>query len=241
MKEEDVAKMVSILEDAHFQVSDCSQVRSCFDLLARRDDMLLLIKILGNIEGVTYRLAAELKNVARSLSGTPLIIGDHMKTSPLAAGIIYTRYGVTVMNMESLSEMLSQKIPLVYSIRGNYCVHIDCSLLSKIRKKENYTQEELAERLSVSKQSIYRYESSGRITLEIAERLVELLKEDLMIPKAVLPQEVPAETEESPQFVTGLKRAAYREFQDMGFSVSFMNAPFDIFASEAGEAKEYLQ
>jgi len=33
--------------------------------------MLLLIKILGNIEGVTYRLAGELKNVARSLSGTP--------------------------------------------------------------------------------------------------------------------------------------------------------------------------
>ena len=44
MKEEDVRKAISVLENAGFHVSDCSQVRSCFDLLARKDDDLLLIK-----------------------------------------------------------------------------------------------------------------------------------------------------------------------------------------------------
>lgn len=240
MKEDDVNKAVSVLETAGFQVSDCSEVRSCFDLLARRGDILLLIKVLGNIEGVTYRLAAELRSAAHSLSGTPLIIGDHMKTSSLAPGIIYTRYEVTVVNMESFSEMLSQRIPLVYSIRGNYCVRINCDLLSQIRKKENYTQEELAEKLGISKQSIHRYESSGRISLEIAERLVELLKEDLMVPKTIFSQEISQSEEEISSFVTDLKRAAFQEFQNMGFSASFTNAPFDIVAAETHGGEKIL-
>jgi putative transcriptional regulator len=231
MKEDDVKKAVTILENAGFQVSDCSQVRSCFDLLARRDDVLLLIKVLGNIEGVTYRLAAELKNAARSMYGTPLVIGDHMKTATLSPGILYTRYDVHVVNMESFGEILGQKMPLIYSVRGNYCVRINCDLLSKIRRKENLTQEELAEKLGISKQSIHRYESSGRISLEIAEKLVLLLKEDLMMPGSIFQAIDRIEDEVSP-YVTDLKRAAYQEFQNMGFTVSMTNAPFDIVAAE---------
>lgn len=234
MKEDDVKKAASILENAGFQVSDCSQVRSCFDLLARRDDVLLLIKVLGNIEGVTYRLAAELKNAARSMYGTPLIIGDHMKTAALSPGILYTRYDVHVVNMESFGEILGQKMPLVYSVRGNYCVRINCDLLSKIRRKENLTQEELAEKLGISKQSIHRYESSGRISLEIAEKLVLLLKEDLMMPGSIFAQGTAHIDDEVSPYVTDLKRAAYQEFQNMGFTVSMTNAPFDIVAAETG-------
>jgi len=240
MKEEDVRKAINALENAGFHVSDCSQVRSCFDLLARRGDDLLLIKVLGNIEGVTYRLAAELRSAANSLSGTPLIIGDHMKTASLAPGIIYTRYEVHVVNMESFSEMLGQKIPLVYSIRGNYCVRINCDLLSQIRKKENLTQEELAEKLGVSKQSIHRYESSGRISLEIAERLVDLLKEDLMLPGRVVTQDQSPIDDETSSFLTDLKKSAFQEFQNMGFSASFTNAPFDIIAAETEGSERIL-
>jgi putative transcriptional regulator len=240
MKEEDIRKAVSMLENAGFHVSDCSKVRSCFDLLARRGDDLLLIKVLGNIEGVTYRLAAELRSAAHSLSGTPLIIGDHMKTASLAPGIIYTRYDVHVVNMESFSEMLGQKIPLIYSVRGNYCVRINCDLLSHIRKKESLTQEQLAEKLGVSKQSIHRYESSGRISLEIAERLVDLLKEDLMLPgKALAPDQSPIDEDVS-SFLTNLKKAARQEFQNMGFSASFTNAPFDIIAAETEGTERIL-
>ena len=240
MKEEDVRKAISVLETAGFHVSDCSQVRSCFDLLARKGDDLLLIKVLGNIEGVTYRLAAELRSAAHSLSGTPLIIGDHMKTASLAPGIIYTRYDVNVVNMESFSEMLGQKIPLVYSVRGNYCVRINCDLLSQIRKKENLTQEELAEKLGVSKQSIHRYESSGRISLEIAERLVDLLKEDLMVPGRVVTQDPSPIDDETASFLTDLKKGAFQEFRNMGLTASFTNAPFDIIAAETVGSERIL-
>jgi putative transcriptional regulator len=240
MKEEDVRKAINVLEGAGFQVSDCSQVRSCFDLLARRGDVLLLVKVLGNIEGVTYRLAAELRSAAHSLSGTPLIVGDHMKTAALAPGIIYTRYDVHVVNMESFSEMLGQKIPLIYSVRGNYCVRINCDLLSQIRKKENYTQEELAEKLGVSKQSIHRYESSGRISLEIAERLVDLLKEDLMLPGKVLAADQAPPGDEVSSFLTDLKKAAFQEFRNMGLAASFTNAPFDIIAAETAGSERIL-
>ncbi len=240
MKEDDVKKAAAILENAGFQVSDCSQVRSCFDLLARREDTLLLIKILGNIEGVTCHLAAGLRNAARSMSGTPLIIGDHMKTAALSPGIIYTRYDVHVVNMESFEEIMGQKIPLIYSVRGNYCVRINCDLLSKIRRKENLTQEELAEKLEVSKQSIHRYESSGRISLEIAEKLVGLLKEDLMMPGEIFDQDTCPIEDEVYSYVTDLKRAAYQEFQNMGFTASLTNAPFDIVAAETPESERIL-
>ncbi|MBN2250866.1 MAG: helix-turn-helix domain-containing protein [Candidatus Altiarchaeota archaeon] len=232
MKELLVKRALELLESSGFLFSDCCMVRSCFDILARRDDTILLVKVYVNIEAVTQRSASELGNVAAAMSATPLIIGDHMKNSPLSSDVIYTRYNIHAVNMGAFEEILSRKTPLVYSIRGNYCVRINSDLLSDIRKKADMTQDELASELGVSKQSIHRYESSGRISLEIAEKLKEFLKEDIAVPNQIFTSEIGYLEKEISTFMTDLKRLAVREFRNIGLEASITNAPFDILATD---------
>jgi len=225
-----VAKVVSLLEDAGFLASDCCMVRSCFDILARKDGRLLLVKILVNIEGLTHKSAAELKNVSYAMSATPLVIGDHMKNAPLSSDVIYTRYDIHVVNLDAFAKILEEKPPQVYSIRGDYCVSINSDLLSEIRKKADLTQDELAERIGVSKQSIHRYESSGRISFEVAERLIEFLKDDILLSKEVFNPEIRQIEEKIDESATGIKKTALYDLMKLGFDASLTNAPFDIYA-----------
>jgi predicted transcriptional regulator len=135
---------------------------------------------------------------------------------------------------------LSKRTPLVYSIRGNYCVRIDPGLLSQIRKKADLTQKELAEELGVSKQSVHRYESSGRISLEIAEKLMKLLREDIMLPGEVFSGEINSLEEHISTTMTDLERMVFEEFRKMGFDASVTNAPFDIVAEERRKKERIL-
>jgi putative transcriptional regulator len=240
MKDQLVERVASLLREEGFQVSDCCSVRSCFDILARRDDSMLLVKILQNIEGLTPRSASELRSVASAMSGTPIVVGDHMKNAGLSSEVVYTRYGLHVVNIEAFGMILSKRTPLVYSIRGNYCVRIDPSLLSQIRKKADLTQKELAVELGVSKQSVHRYESSGRISLEIAEKLMKLLREDIMLPGEVFSGEISSLEEHITTTMTDLERMVYAEFRKMGFDASVTNAPFDIVAEERRKKERVL-
>lgn len=240
MKELMIRKTIKILQDADFHVSDCSIVRSCFDILARKNDIILLIKILVNIDGLTNRSALELKNVAAVMSGIPLLIADHMKNSKLSSNVIYTRYYIHAINLNTLVEILNERMPPIYSIRGNYCVRIDSKLLSDIRKKLDMTQEELASQLGVSKQSIHRYESSGSISLDIAEKLMEFLREDIVVPNEIFDSEINYLEDEISTFMTDLKRTVLQEFKKIGLETSLTNAPFDILAREREHHEKIL-
>ncbi len=239
MKCELINKAIEILENVGYRVSDCSGSRSCFDILAKKDK-ILLIKVLANIEGLSRRCSLELKNVASVTSAIPLILSDHTKSTKLCDGIIYARYDIHVMNPETLEDIVNENMPLVYSVRGNYCIKIDSGLLVKLRKGLDMTQQELADGLDVSKQSIHRYEFSGKMSLEIAERLMDILKENIAIPREVFLSDrsyLPDSYEGMDRKLTKLKGMVLEKFRDMGFFAALTNAPFDIVAMEHGDER----
>ena len=240
MKEQMTERALALLQEAGFQTSDCRLVRSCFDILAGKDEAILLIKIHVNIEGLTSRSASELRNVAAAMSATPLIIGDHMKNARLSSDVIYTRYDIHVLSLGAFAEMMNQEMPLVYSIRGNYCMRINPSLLTEVRKKANMTQDDLACEIGVSTQSIQRYESTGRISIEIAEKLMDFLKQDMAVPGDIFSSEIRYLESEISMHMTELKRVAYKELSNMGLDPSLTNAPFDILAVEKEHGQKIL-
>jgi putative transcriptional regulator len=155
-----------------------------------------------------------------------------MKSSELADGVVYDRYGVYVSNLETLGEIIHDTPPRVYSTRGNYCVHINGRLLSDARRKMGLTQESLAKMLGVSKQSVYRYESSGRVSLDVFERLANLFDEEFSEPEFRLDFEQSAQPSSRGRKVTTLKRRVCSEFRSMGFNTVLTTAPFDLIASK---------
>ena len=181
MKGKLIQEAYYVLESTGYRVLDCSGLRSCFDLIARKDK-IILIKVIANIDGLTRRNCGELQDVASMLDANAFVLGSHTKNTKLVSGVIYARYGVNVLNLATLGEVLDENIPCISSVRGNYCMHIDSRLLVALRKELSLTQQDLADELSVSKQTIHRYELSGRVSLEVAQRLMKVLENNISVP-----------------------------------------------------------
>src|SRR2546426_82372 len=83
----------------------------CFDFVARRDDTLLIVKVLQNVDALSKDTAHELLEVARILEGSPLVVGERSGTGSLEDGVIYTRFGVSILSRRTLGEFLEDPAP----------------------------------------------------------------------------------------------------------------------------------
>jgi putative transcriptional regulator len=236
MKSSLVSEVTSALEEVGYHVIDCVGLRSCFDLIAKRD-RLLFIKVLANVDGLTRKACADLQHAASVTSAIPIVVGDHTKAAKLLDSVVYERYGVRVVNLETLKEVTHEKPPSVYSVRGNYCIRIDHSLLVRMRHRLELSQQELADNLGVSKQTVHRYEFSGRMSREVADKLMRFLEDDISLPEDIFSQPAAGASDESESNATSLKHQVLAKFRDLGFHADLTHAPFDIVAVEAGHER----
>lgn len=228
-----VDSAVNVLEGAGFKMVQCEGSRSSFDVIARRQDSIILVKALANVEGLSRQSASELKKMAQLIGGVPIVISQRMKSSDLAPGTVYDRYGVVVCDLYTFRQIIDEKSPRAYAKRGSYCVHVDGRMLCIARKRLGMTQESLARDLGVSKQSVYRYESSSSVSLEVFERMVSLFGDDFAKSEFKLSfKSQNPKTQDTQNTPAGIKGRAKTNFESMGFKTSLTNAPFDIIASK---------
>src|SRR3989442_917307 len=91
----------------------------CFDFVARRDDTLLIVKVLQNVDALNKETAHELLEVARILEASPLVVGERSGTGSLGDGGIYTRFGVSILSRRTLGEFFEEVVPpFLYSAPG---------------------------------------------------------------------------------------------------------------------------
>lgn len=153
---------------------------SCFDILARRDDEIFIIKFYKFIEGITKDNAEEMKNLSACLSAYLLVLAERSKNSPLNDDVVYSRYDISVVTYETFKKILDEEYPILYSTRGNYCAEIDKEVFLSIKAELNLTLENIAEMLNVSKQAVYRYETQGRIPQNVIEKFTEIFGNDVI-------------------------------------------------------------
>jgi len=227
-------RVIGLLEGSGFSVSDCNGSRSCFDVLARKGDVLILVKVLNNIEGVTRNAVHELKKASSLTGGVPLVVGERLKSSKLMDGVVYERYGVSALNLSTMGNVVHNAMPVAHSIRGNYCARINAGMLRRLRDVMDLTQEKLAQELGVSKQSVYRYENSGRVPFDIMERMLKFFEEDesLLLHEQVFDVRTPNEDSSFNMRIPSTKRLVADKLEHMGFSTLIINAPFDVVARE---------
>ena len=76
-RKEVINEVRDVLAHLGFFVSESHTIRSIsFDIVARRDDILLIIKALGNVDAFSKENAKELQVLANLLQGSPFIIGS---------------------------------------------------------------------------------------------------------------------------------------------------------------------
>ncbi|MDI9616667.1 MAG: transcriptional regulator [Methanothrix sp.] len=217
--------VINVLREAGFLVSSMCDIRPrSFDLAARREELLLLLKILSNIDGLNERTAREITRLAGHLLGQPLIVGEKTRDQMLERGAVYFRYGVPTVSLPTLADYLLGGIPpLVYAAHGGLYVKIDGGMLRKLRIERGISIGELAAELGVSRRTVSKYESESMDTsIDIALKLEEIFDEELIQAVDIFRQRFMEET------TAEVKDSILRRLVEIGLRVfPISQAPFN--------------
>jgi putative transcriptional regulator len=251
-----IEQIRELLSRSGFYVADSHQVRpSSFDLAARRDATLLLLKVLKNIDALGAEEAARLLELGRLFPATVLIIGQASGAAELDPGVVYTRYGVPIVNEETLREFLVDGVPpFLYASPGGTFARIAGERLRALRVDRGLSLGTLASIAGVSRRAIQLYEEGAGAEIDVIERIETYLGEPIVSPITIFerreakpaadrpgPLEAPessgSEKEGSaptrPRASTGdpLRDGVLDRLDDLGFEVTVtVRAPFDAFS-----------
>lgn len=235
MKRESILKETrEALAKTGFFLSDPHGERGlCFDLVARRDDTLLIVKVFQNVDGLSKETAGELKTIARTLEGSPLVIGERSGTGPLEDGVIYGRFGVPILCRSTLLEFLEEGVPpFLFSAPGGLYVRLDATALRRVRDERGLSLGALAEMAGVSRRTIQMYLDGMAATLDVAMRLEDFLKESLALPVDPFSFVDDPTTGTPPPRFEGFERELFRRLQRLGYEVlPTARSPFDALST----------
>ena len=213
----------------------------CFDFVARRDNLLLIVKVLQNVDALNKATAEELKNIARSLRGSPVVIGDRTGTGGLEDGVIYSRFGVPILSRKTFLDFFQEGVPpFIYSAPGGLYVKLDTDSLRRIREQGQLSLGTLAEIAGVSRRTIQMYLEGMSASIDVAARLEQFLHEPLVLP--VDPFAFLSSEEAVPPAAAQLEafeRELFQRLERLGYNVlPTVRSPFDGLARH--EERTYL-
>jgi len=167
-----------ILIKSGFEVSEMFIGRTVsFDIIAKRDETLLVIKILNNIDSFNSSTADEIKVISNCLDGSPLVVGNHSGAGMIEDGAVYLRHGVPIMSPQTISEyFFENRPPLVFAAPGGVFVKIDGDKLRRIRKEKGISLGTLSEAVGVSRRAVSMYEEGMSAMVDIAIKLQDFIE-----------------------------------------------------------------
>ncbi len=220
----------AILAKAGFDVSSALTLRGvCFDVVARLDDRVLIIKVLSNIDAFSKENSEEMKVLADTLEATPLVVGERSSAGALEPSIVYSRFNISIVSNETLADLLLEDAPpFIFAAPGGLYVKLDSELLRSVREDRGISLGTLADCAGVSRRTIQMYESGMGAMIDAALRIEECL--GLPVIEPIDPFEFKSE-ERRKEERTGQERIdtfAVNQLCNLGFSVRpVLKSPFE--------------
>ncbi|MFQ6059715.1 MAG: transcriptional regulator [Thermoplasmata archaeon] len=226
----------TVLAKSGFFLSDKHDTRMiCFDIVARRDDLLLIMKVLTNVDSFNSEYAMQLKMISNMLDASSLLIGERMGSGKLEDGVVYSRFGVPLISCPTLTDLFLEGVPpFVFSAPGGLYVRMNGELIRRTRERKRISLGTLAEVAGVSRRTIQMYEDGMGATVNVALRLEEFLGETLVM--AIDPlsyKEGLVEHPSSLDMFEGFEREVLDHLGKLGYSViPAARSPFDVFTRD---------
>ena len=174
----------SVLAKSGFFVSRPLAMRGIsFDVVARRDDTLLIIKILSNVDAFSKDNAEEMLTLGEALGASPLLVGERSGSGELDESIVYSRFGVPIISLTTLIDHLLEGVPpFIFAAPGGLYVKLDSNLMKRLREERSISLGTLAEIAGVSRRTIQMYENGMGAMIDVAIRLEEFLNQPIVVP-----------------------------------------------------------
>ena len=269
IRDRSIERVRQILESAGFYVTDAHHVRpTSFDLLARRDALLVILKVLKNIDALDPSEAERLLGLGQLFPAAPLVIGQTSGATELEPGVVYNRYGIPIVVEESLRDYLLKGLPpFLFSSPGGIFARIDGARLRELRIARQLSLGALAAVAGVSRRTIQLYEEGAGAEVDIVERLESFLDEPIALALDLFlsstpetprragkpPREAPDESDRKapakgvarpagvPSTGDPMRDTVFRQLGGMGWEVVVtVRCPFDAFTHGATRNAEEI-
>jgi putative transcriptional regulator len=237
VRREDLIERVRfILIKSGFTVSNPINMRSIsFDMVARKDGRLIIVKVLSNVDAFSKDNAEEMKVLAEALEASTLLIGERSGSGKLETGIVYSRFSIPIVSLSTLRDHLIEEVPpFIFAAPGGLYVRLDSDLLKRMRETEGISLGTLAEVAGVSRRTIQMYEGGMGAMIDAALRLEEFLKMPILTP--IDPFDYRPEAEErklGPESMDIFSLSVFNVLRTMGYSiVPTIRCPFEALTKD---------
>ncbi|MBI2130214.1 helix-turn-helix domain-containing protein [Candidatus Woesearchaeota archaeon] len=135
-----------------------SLARGCFDIVARKDSTIMLVKALEDANSISKENAEEMIAVSSYINASPLIVAEKAGAR-LEDNVVYSRFGIWTINAGTLQNCISSKFPFIRSTQAGFTASIKGEKLREKREESGYSLNSLSRLLGVSSRMTSRYET----------------------------------------------------------------------------------
>jgi putative transcriptional regulator len=219
-----------LLAKAEFSTSDPKDIfHASFDLVARRDDVILVLKVTLNADSISSKAVSGMLTLTRAVNGSAIIISARSGKAKIEDGVVYTRAGIPVISYLTFHDLMLEGIPpMVYAASGGLYAKLDVRTLKDARAS-GLSLGDLGEMGGVSRRTVKMYEEGMSAKVEVAIRIEEGLGSEVVVPINLFSMNAQNPVESlclnSPP---GLAGEVFDKLQNIGYSVDVApRCPFD--------------
>jgi len=157
----------------------------CFDLLVKKDNSILLIKLFSNIDNLNKNTIEGIKTLSSLLKSKPVLIGFKNRYQKLDENTIYVREDLPFISVKTFENMLKfNSYPYILARRGGGVIYLDGNLMKTLREQKNISRKDIAIELGVTKRTVCAYENeSMRPSESIAKKIKHILENESFFKK----------------------------------------------------------
>ena len=149
--------------------------RTCFDLLARKNENILLIKVLEDANSVTREYSDDMGAVATYINASPLIIAEKAG-GMLEDNVVYTRFDMYTLNLSTFINCINTKYPFIKRTQAGLTASVIGKKLKQKREELGYSLASLSKKIGVTRRMIVKYENeNSEVTINRAMKIYDIL------------------------------------------------------------------
>jgi len=197
--------------------------RTCFDILARRNEQILLVKILEDANSISKEYTEEMNAVAAYIGASPLIISDKAGNR-LDDSIVYERFGIYTFNFNTFVSCISRRYPFIRRSQAGLTASVVGRKLREKREEMGYSLNALSKKLGVTSRMVVKYENeNSEVTINRAMKMYDLFGHQIFNEINVF------ERHNHPE--SRFETAVSKKYIELGFDATeTRKTPFDIIA-----------
>ncbi|MDI6721612.1 MAG: helix-turn-helix domain-containing protein [Candidatus Aenigmarchaeota archaeon] len=221
-----IEKVERVLDRNGFSYCEC---RGCFDIAARKKSVMFL-KVLNNIDSFQESQSRNMRILSREMDAAAMIIGSSTRRETLKDNIIYERFDIPAMNVNTFELVVENETPVLYRRRGGMFVEISSEILRSKRLEAGMTQEELASKAGVTKKNIYEHERARlKMSYETALNIEYILGDGIIEPANLELKSTDHRNKPENSF----EAFVFRNLEKIGFDAEIIRqSPFNFIAED---------